>query len=422
MKFIDEYGNIHKTEKELGRGGQGVVYLTKDKDVVIKEALKNNNIITDKTEIQKFHHLINNIIFKPIPSDIEIARPVALLKDKAGYIMKMLDGMNPIKELFSQELSKEEVDKLKAEIPKFLGEFSKTNLRGAIFITHYLKTGSLRKRLYILAKIATILYRLHLRGLVYLDISPNNIFYSDKIYFIDIDNLKYNSKITQYDAIFTPDYEVPEVASNKESNSFYSDIYAFGILSFYLLTMQHPFKGEAFLNSEDDWESEEVKNIWELPWIEDLNDDSNRIAGGLRGSLTISDELNLLFHKLFEEGKIDKLQRPSLNLWIKSLVKSYIKTIKCPNCNMTYYDDKFIECPYCKYKKPPRIVLKSYLIKDNNKLDVNSYYYAKELSDNHTFFNFLFKEFNIDFTETFLEIIFKKERVEFHFNKNDEEI
>ena len=34
-RFIDEYNNIHESSEELGRGGQGVVFRTKDPDVAV---------------------------------------------------------------------------------------------------------------------------------------------------------------------------------------------------------------------------------------------------------------------------------------------------------------------------------------------------------------------------------------------------
>ncbi len=432
MVYIDEFGNDHYIDKELGRGGQGVVYSTKDGDIVIKEALKNEEKIKDENEIKLFHYNIKSIIYKPIPHNINIAKPITLLKNKAGYVMRMLDGLSAMKDFFPQELSKEKAEQLSKNIPNFLEEVVKKDKRSAIFITHYLNTGSLRDRLHLLLNTAITLYKLQLRGFVYFDISNNNIFYKkDKdniiVYFIDIDNLKYNSDIKLKDSIMTPNFEVPEVANSKEPNSFYSDIYAFAILSFYLLTMKHPFDGKG-LNQTDDWDSEdssEQKNRWDLSWIEDSNDDSNSANGGLRGILTISDELNRLFHKTFEDGKGNKYKRPSLNLWIKALAISTIKTIKCPNCQMSYYDDKFKNCPYCNTKKPKRLIIDSYIYKNNQKLQQNSYHFAREIDNNCEIklSSFLFKEFDMDMDKFFARIKFKNNQVEFIFeNENNEEI
>ena len=422
-KYIDEYGNTHYIKSELGRGGQGVVYSTKDGDVVIKEAFKNNKLITDEKEIKQFHNKVKSIKFKPIPFDIEIARPIALLKNKAGYVMKMLDNMNPLTNLFPNLVSIKELENIK--IPDFLKSLNDERLQ-KIF-SYYFNTGSLRKRLEVLLKIAVTLYRLHLRGLVYFDISYNNIFYNDDgIYFIDIDNLKYNSSIKRKDSIQTEDFEVPEVANGIEPNSFYSDIYSFGILAYYLLTIQHPFKGNALENiSDESWDEEENDewensiNIWDLPWIEDSNDDSNRSKSGLRGKLTISEELDMLFHILFEKGKINKYKRPALNLWIKALSDALYQTIECPNCKATYYDKYFDKCPYCKNNKPNRIIIDSYIYKDGVKLEKGSFYFVKEISDKILLPEFLFKEFGL---ETFATIKFSNKRVEFYFDFDKEEI
>ena len=422
-KYIDEYGNTHYIKSELGRGGQGVVYSTKDGDVVIKEAFKNNKLITDEKEIKHFHNKVKSIKFKPIPFDIEIARPIALLKNKAGYVMKMLDNMNPLTNLFPNLVSIKELENIK--IPDFLKNLNDERLQ-KIF-SYYFNTGSLRKRLEVLLKIAITLYRLHLRGLVYFDISYNNIFYNDDVaYFIDIDNLKYNSSIKRKDSIQTEDFEVPEVANGIEPNSFYSDIYSFGILAYYLLTIQHPFKGNALENiSNESWDEEENDewensiNIWDLPWIEDSNDDSNRSKGGLRGRLTISEELNELFHILFEKGKINKYKRPALNLWIKALSNALYQTIECLNCKATYYDKYFGKCPYCKNNKPSRIVINSYIFKDGKKLEKGSKYFVRELSDEIRLPEYLFKEFGLDI---FARVKFFNKRVEFYFESDKEEI
>jgi hypothetical protein len=37
--LVDEYGNVHQIADELARGGQGVVYRTKDADLAVKQPL-----------------------------------------------------------------------------------------------------------------------------------------------------------------------------------------------------------------------------------------------------------------------------------------------------------------------------------------------------------------------------------------------
>ncbi|EDZ63297.1 conserved hypothetical protein [Sulfurimonas gotlandica GD1] len=305
-------------------------------------------------------------------------------------------------------------------------DLSQNDERSAIYFTYYLETGGLRKRLYSLSRLAITLYRLHIRGLIYFDISHNNIFLNQDdiplVYLIDADNIEYES--INKNVIFTPNFEVPEVVRG-EANSLYSDIFAFGILSFLTLTTTHPFNGSG--NKESDWDSDTYsKQQWELPWIEDGNDNSNKSKAGLRHNLAITNELDLLFHKLFEEGKDDKFKRPTLPIWIETLEKAATKTIKCNNCKMSYYDEIFEKCPYCDSKKPKRLIVKSYLYKDGQKLK-ERWKYITEITDNTKRIElpmYLFKSFDIlKIDDTFLEINFiKKTRVDLYFEKEKENI
>ena len=424
LKKVDEFNNVHYVERdnELGRGGQGVVYKTKNADTVIKIALENEIPIKDEKKIKAFHQKIKKLIYKPLPNDLNIAKPLVVLQDEAGYVMYLLEGMRPFAELLPQELKKEETFKIK--IPNFLQELDK---RSAIYFTYYLQTGGLRKRLYTLSRLAIILYRLHSRGILYFDISHNNIFINSDdiplVYLIDADNIEYES--INKDVMYTPNFEVLEVVEG-EPNSTYSDIYAFGILSYLTLTTTHPFDGEGL--EEDDWDSEESekKEKWELPWIEDSDNDSNRSKSGLKGTLTISKELYTLYHQLFEDGKNNKYKRPTLPIWIEFLEKAACKTLLCSNCKMSYYDDIFNTCPYCQTSKPKMLKIKSYYYKDNKKLQ-ERWYLVKEILDDTKKIeipSYIFKSFDLlNIDDIFLEVKFpKKTRVELSFQKSNESI
>jgi len=421
---IEDLNNLYKLDI-LGQGGQGVVYNTRDLDTVIKLSLKNEEPIKDPKEIAKFHRKVKELIYKPIPLDINIAMPLSVLEDEAGYVMHLLSGMESFSKLFPSEVSPEEAEQI--EIPEFLKELYEKDKRSAFYFSYYLDTGGLRKRLYTLSRIAIVLTRLHSRGFVYCDLSHNNIFINNDdiplVYLIDADNIEYDD--INKDSIYTPNYEVPEVV-NGDPNSLYSDIYSFGILAFITLTTTHPFNGEA--NIEDDWDSDGTtkKEQWELPWIEDSNDDSNKSNAGLRANLTITKELDLLFHKLFEDGKNDKYKRPTLPLWIESLEKAATKTIKCDSCNMSYYDDTFTICPYCDKEKPKRIIVKSYYYKNKQKLN-EKWYFTKEITDTTKQIdlpNYIFKSFDIlNINNIFLQINFtRRNKLEFIFNKDNENI
>ena len=90
--YIDENMNSHivDVDKVLGRGGQGIVYRTEDPNIALKLALKDSNEITDPDEIERFRQTIRKLLLLQLPKDVKVSAPIAVLKDSAGYIMKML--------------------------------------------------------------------------------------------------------------------------------------------------------------------------------------------------------------------------------------------------------------------------------------------------------------------------------------------
>ena len=400
--YIDEKNNMHYIKDEIGRGGQGVVYRTSDPDTVIKIPLYENEELTGE-KAKEFSLKIQNLIYKPIDDSINIAKPLLLLENTSGYVMELLNDMEPIKKIDPSSSAKNEDADI--EYPNFLSELAKKDKRSASYIVFYLKSGGLRRRLNILQHIAIELIKLHSLGLVYCDISLENIFISDEdnICFIDADNIEYSS--INKNRVCTPGFEVPEVVSDDKAcpNSLYSDIYAFAILAFKLLTMTHPFDGNG---SEADWDSEQSdkKEQWELPWICDANDDSNKSSKGLQGTLTTTIELLKLFHIVFERGKNNMYDRPTMHLWAKEFAKAYSKTILCQNCKMSYYDDLHQCCPYCSEKKPMKIIFESSL--SGKPL----WYFCREVLDKERISipAYTYLGFDISAKNNFCEVEYKK--------------
>lgn len=336
--LIDEHGYKHYLDKKLGQGGQGAVFSTTDKNVVIKVVLNQSTgqIVSNKDRYIKFKDNIDEVRILPLPKDMHIAKPIHLLKEPInGYVMRLLSDMIPIKKLIIPD---------EDSITKF-----------------YIKTGGLRRRLALLKNIAKDLARLNSMSIVYADISPENIFVSSNIeeeetWFIDADNMRY---MIDFDKpIYTPGYGAPEVVRCIASNNTLSDIYSFAILAFELLSLTSPFEGELLLdgeNWEDEWSDEidyyEKAERGEIPWIEDKEDDSNFSDKGIPRSIVLSSKLMELFQRTFgREGRENPLSRPSMSEWYEVLSQAESATIKCKKCNSTFYLGKNL-CPFCNEQR-----------------------------------------------------------------------
>jgi serine/threonine protein kinase len=355
--FEDVYGNVHRLGEELARGGQGVVFRTDDDDVALKQPLKNG--APDRDSNMK--RLVENIRFLPLPPKIKISVPLAPLKNEPGYIMKLLNGMNPFA-IFNP--NGEDLDKLKElTIPKWLSEIPDDNLK--LTLLHYANTGSTKRRFLALSKCASILARLHSVGIIYGDISVNNCFIdteTDDVWLIDADNMRYEVGEDGL-SVYTPQLGAPELVQSLDSARPQSDCWAFSVMGFMMLALAHPFIGKKVLNPEEEsggWDDEgsyeddnsldldEQAYAGMLPFIDDLDDDSNSGIGGLSRPLIFTPELSNLFQKTFSDGRKCPWKRPSMAFWALEFAKAHDMSISCEGCNMTYFAEKFDQCPYCE--------------------------------------------------------------------------
>ena len=402
--YIDENMNSHvvDVDKVLGRGGQGIVYRTEDPNIALKLALKDSNEITDPGEIEHFRQTIRKLLLLQLPKDIKVSAPIAVLKDNAGYIMKMLSTAKSFEFFLPRNIKfnyfsdfnkcisflssykdakkiKQKKDQmteagksLSIEVVASVVIHENTNNEITINLSEqnidfksetsnpllrYALTGGLRLRLLALGLAASQLAKIHSLGLVYGDISSKNVYFVPEngekttVWFIDADNLDYEKK--RGIVVYTPQYGAPElIQKGPDGNTIdgirtVSDCHAFAVLISLVLSWVHPFIGKAVLEGSDFADEVDVEDQaleGRLPWIDDPEDDSNSetsINRALPRNIIYTPYIRQLLKLTFCEGRTHPFLRPSIYHWVRALIKAHDQTIKCqnPECGMTLYYD-----------------------------------------------------------------------------------
>lgn len=324
MKITDEYGNVYTVNEPLSAGGQGAVFRTEENPKLLMKAIVNadDKIICDEKKYGRFEDGVLQVIAL---GDIKnIARPLCLLKKPfCGYIMRLMENMQAIEKIM---------------LPK------EKNLRD-----HFLETGGLEKRLLVLKQFAKTLTELYVRGIVYCDISPKNLFVSEKTdsheaWLIDIDNMNYETDSEL--CIGTPSYMAPEVYMGKK-NTMKSDVYSFALVAYELLTYSKPFEGKTMYESEeddwgDDWDVDDDEDSLSfdekvarglLPWVLQKDDTSNaRIKGmGIPPEAVMTPRMLELFDQTFGVGRTAPAKRPDMSQWYRALKEACDSMLTCKN-------------------------------------------------------------------------------------------
>ena len=359
--FMDEKGYVHRIDiaNIVGTGAQGAVYRGENKNILIKiNQTKEENYLGKKIDKIKSLNLPKNLNFT-----LQIAKLNIPNKNYEGYIMRMMEDMKPISHLMKNSFKNIE------ECYDYYNQ----------------ETGGLRRRLEILKKIAYNLYYLHSRGIVYGDISSNNIFISmdskyTEVWFIDCDNIDYSYDIDY--TIGTDGFCSPEIRKvlapyniGKQTNTIENDIYAFANLAFNVLFLADPFRGSILLedneDDSDDWwddESDDEKkfDLGEVSWVGE-NDESNKPIYGLSINMDkmISPELKNLFNEtLGYFGRNNPKQRPSLRIWYEEINNLLNNLVDSDDINSYYFSDienkdyLIFEINYQGYKKNKRNIRK----------------------------------------------------------------
>ncbi len=368
--WVDEYGQRYEPREkdressELARGGQGVVYRTEDENLAVKQPLGEDGLPDVSKNVCGLFRRIRTL---PLPKGIPVSMPQAILRDEPGYVMRLVNGAKPFEDFFLSGNRRAEMEK--EELPAWLARISDTRL--ALDLFHYARTGSTRRRLYFLYKCAAILARLHSAGIVYCDISFNNVFAGETVpgecWLIDADNLRFELPAGGH-TVFTPKFGAPEVVQRRDASRPRTDCWSFAVLAFWTLTTIHPFIGKKVLDPDagGGWDAEpspegipddldEQAYAGYLPFIDDEDDDSNEYPfGGLHRQLVLTPQLRRLFQETFGSGRLHPHRRPSMAIWALELARAFDLSVVCPACGMSQFaGPETAMCPYCQAPLPP---------------------------------------------------------------------
>lgn len=322
--FRDQRGKEYKADKLLGEGGQGVVWELEGGKYAAKVVKAKDRLAAERLA-QRFK-IIQGMDLGGLP----VAKPLLLLqRPEIGYIMEVATGMVPLKTLL--------------QCPS-----------GTSLVEWYLATGGVRRRLSLLIRLSEVLAELHARGIIYGDLSPQNVFISadiaySEVFLIDLDNLRIVTKGNEY--IYTPEYGAPEIIKGAGGISSLSDCFSFAVIAFRLLCLAHPLIGD-YVNVGEP-ELEELALRGEIPWVWHASDTINSLSSGLPMQLVTSSRMQTLFARAFEAGLSDPTQRPGMNEWREVLEIASDGLIACPTCGGSYFfDSNEPECRFCDEKQP----------------------------------------------------------------------
>lgn len=393
----DSFDKTHRIKKILGQGGQGVVCRTADSEIVVKFVLNPiGQLISLKKDKESFKTndaKFRDVACKPFPDRLHLAYPMARLQDYSGYVMRLMGDMTSFADLVPSDT--EQIKKMTED-------------------------GGHRRRFDLLSKLAAVIAKLHGNGMVYCDISGNNVFVTkdpkfqtQNVWLIDADNIFIPGE-DPCKNVYTPAYAAPELLEGTPCSAS-SDIYSFATLAFESLAALHPFAGAKAVNwngegDDDDWDATTDKNedtdqfdtdprySGKYPWVEDPEDTSNHTSAGLPRNTFLTDETFFLFNMTFsEEGRKNPLSRPTAALWSRAFAHSHALSVRCtsPDCGMSFvYDETLKCCPWCGQKLPKLLALKDksgkiVFVHELNRLD-------KDFGESFVIPEHIFAPFNIN--------------------------
>lgn len=326
-------------EKELGEGGQGVVYRVdyNGKKMALKW-YKPNGMGKNP---QAFRSNLENIIQKGSPSDAFLW-PIAVTEwvdGVFGYIMELRN-------------------------PEFheVGEFMLTRVRFTSFKTT------------IDAALAiTEAYRkLHIMGYSYQDLNDGNFFINPKTGKVQIcDNENVAPNGTNMGILGKPRYMAPEIVMGKNMPNTASDTFSMSVILFILFTLTHPLEGKRSLAPVMTEELQKKLYGSEPLFIMDPKNLANAPDPKVHVNIGmmwgyLPQYMKELFLKAFsQEALLDPNRRPLERDWIKKLVRFRSEIIKCPCGNEVFTDQgKSTTCECCRRPVyiPARLVFPGYAI------------------------------------------------------------
>jgi len=196
--MTDEKGNIHSLKKLIGEDGQGKLYNTGNKGIILRDAREHEN---DRT-------IYNDVKLLPLEDITNIILPGHHLLE-TGYVVTIPEGYSPLTGIMPAD---------EEDATKF-----------------YVETGGLKRRLAVLTELAKTLIKLHSLPCMYGSISPARIFISNEERGVF---LLYSVKMTSTMPLTRDGDDEPYTAPEARAGlaSLLSDVFSFGALAQDLLT------------------------------------------------------------------------------------------------------------------------------------------------------------------------------------------
>lgn len=322
-------GKKFTLESKLGGGTEGTVFsIVEDSRIVVK--ILDESKMTENQRKETYDRLVWLKELGHRNEDIRknMAIPLGLLDDELGYAMR--------------RASDHEV--LDNYIPEILPEN---------FDEWYKNEYTLKRRYQIIVNLFRTLRMVHLSGLIFTDLSPNNIVVhksKNQIGFIDTDNIR---KRTDYylGVLGTPGYMAPELylkdnrelennSNNRSKTSecgiitVESDIFSAAIIAFKLLTLQHPFVGDKY----DEGPASELEEALQIKsdYIFKKNTTNSSTYGlTIKYDELTTPEVRELFHRTFVDGKDNPYLRPTDEEFIEVFQKALDLIVTCDKCGFS---------------------------------------------------------------------------------------
>lgn len=321
-------GKTGTIKKELGRGGQGIVYVIDYgcRDYALKWYTSPAIINSDA-----FYRNLDNNVNAGAP-DSNFIWPLAITERQAGsfgYIMRLR--------------------------PKEYVDMSE-------FLLLHAQFANVQAQLNACLQVSIAFQRLHILGFSYQDMNDGNFFINPKtgdVLICDNDNVAPDG--TNMGILGKAGYMAPEIVEGKSMPNKYTDYYSLAVCLFLLIYMNRPFEGQWYLSCPCDNNPEMAQKLYGFSsvFIMDPSDTKNRPVLGVHNNVikrwTIYPSLlATAFCKTFSKEAIqDQTKRLMDRQWHNILLQVRSMFVKCPNCgNSVFLDTQQPNKPCAWCNKP----------------------------------------------------------------------